>query len=321
MREKRRKQTLTNKHETIRRAYDYFLQEKRAENLSSDTITIYQIHIRNFLTASDCWDTSTEHFGDSVKDLYQWWIEDLQNDDNKNDVTVASYCRSVRCFIYWLQDNEYMEPVKLKLPRYQRTIKECYTDDELSILLEKPKKCSEVEYQSWVFINLLCATGMRLSSALNIKVAEVKGKEHFIYVQRTKNKKAQIYYVSDEVLSILAKYIIQFDLDDEDYLFCTAERTQLAKRSVQGNIAAYNKSKGVSKTSIHLFRHTFAKNYYIQTKDIYSLCQILGHSSISTTENYLRDLGLNLANATAYNPQVLFAKSKQKKKRRGKMNA
>ena len=53
---------------------------------------------------------------------------------------------------------------------------------------------------------------------------------------------------------------------------------------------------------------------------MYSLCQILGHSTISTTENYLRDLGLNLANATAYNPQVLFAKSKQKKKRRGKMN-
>lgn len=321
MRQKRRKQALAIENETLQRVYDYFLQEKRAENLSDATIATYQLRIESFLTASECWNMSTRQFNDLAKDLYQKWIERMQAEEKKNDVTVASCCRSVRVFIYWLQDNEYMEPLNLKLPRYQKTIKECYTDEELSILLEKPKKCSEVEYQSWVFINLICATGMRLSSALNIKVKEIKRKEHSIYVQKTKNKKAQIYYVADEVLSILAKYIIQFDLNDEDYLFCTAEKTQLAKRSVQDNVAAYNRSKGIRKTSIHLLRHTFAKNYYIQTRDMYSLCQILGHPTIATTENYLRDLGLSLANATAYNPQVLFAKSTQEKKRRGKMRA
>lgn len=58
-------------------------------------------------------------------------------------------------------------------------------------------------------------------------------------------------------------------------------------------------------------RHTFAKNYYAQTKDIYSLQQILGHSTITTTENYIRDLGLTPSNSVAYNPQRQFMASSQ----------
>ena len=88
---------------------------------------------------------------------------------------------------------------------------------------------------------------------------------------------------------------------------------------MQDNVATYNRKLGVEKTSIHLMRHTFAKNYYIKTKDIYSLSKILGHSTIGTTEKYLSDLGLNLANAVAYNPQAIFGKKEQPKKRRGKI--
>ena len=142
---------------------------------------------------------------------------------------------------------------------------------------------------------------MRLSSALNIQVSDIQRKEHSIYVQYTKNNKAQVFFVNDDMLSILSKYIIQFELSDNDFLFCTAEKKQLAKRTMQDNVATYNRKLGVEKTSIHLMRHTFAKNYYIKTKDIYSLSKILGHSTIGTTEKYLSDLGLNLANAVAYN--------------------
>lgn len=303
-------------NKTVKQAYQEFLQEKKSNNLAPETLNTYQMHIKNFIDSNDFWDMPTNLLN---KDLYEWWIEDLQEDENKKDVTIASYCRSVRAFLYWLQDQDYMEQVSLKIPKYQKTIKECYTEDELKILLKKPAKSSEVEFQSWVFINLICATGMRLSSALGIKVSDIKRKEKQLNINKTKNRKAQIYFLSDEILSILNKYITAFDLGQDDYLFCTAEKKQLARSTIQDNIRTYNRSKGIDKTSIHLFRHTFAKNYYQQTKDIYSLCQILGHSTIATTENYLRDLGLNLANATAYNPQVLFGSEKTHKKRRGKM--
>ena len=190
----------------------------------------------------------------------------------------------------------------------------------MTTLLGKPNECSEVEYQTWVFENLIFSTGLRLSSALNIKVSEFDKKQKTIYVQKTKNHKALNLFLNNDMCNILQKYIATFELNDDDYIFCTAERTRLAKRTMQDNVATYNRKLGVDKTSIHLMRHTYAKQFYQKTKDIYTLSQVMGHSSIAITENYLKDLGLALENVVAYNPQQLFANTATKKNtRRGKV--
>lgn len=315
---RRRRQHMEIISATFRSAYETFMAEKKAMNLSSQTLATYKLHIDSFLDYNDLYECTTPILG---PDMYLWWIEDMQQDPKKKAVTVASYCRSVRAFIYWLQDNHYCSEFAMSIPKYQKEVKETYTDEELSTLLEKPndKTCSEVDYQTWVFINLIVATGLRLSSALNIKVSSYISKDKKIYIQTTKNKKGQVAYINDEVCRILNQYIKRFELTDSDYMFCTAEGTPLAKRTMQDNVATYNRKNGVKKTSIHLMRHTFAKNYYEQTKDIYTLCRLLGHSNIGITENYLQDLGVSVENATAYNPQQQYAKDSQKKTRRGKM--
>ncbi len=315
---RRRRQHMEIISTTFADAFERYIAEKKAINLSDDTLATYKLHINHFLKNEDLYKCTTPVLS---LDMYLWWIEDMREDDRKKDVTVTSYCRSVRAFIYWLQDNHYCSEFHMPLPKYQKEVKETYTDEELSILLEKPneKTCTEVQYQTWVFINLILATGLRLSSARNIQVSSYVPKEKKIYIQKTKNKNAQVVYVNDEVCRILNQYIKRFELTDSDYMFCTAEGTCLAKRTIQDNVATYNRDKGVTKTSIHLMRHTYAKNFYEQTKDIYTLCRLLGHSSIAITEEYLQDLGVKAENATAYNPQQQFAKGSQKKTRRGKM--
>lgn len=312
---RRRIQPMTVNDVTMRYAYDEFFQEKRAQNLAPATLSTYTLHINNFLDHDDLWEYSTREVD---KTIYQQWIENLREDEDKKDVTVTSYARTVRAFLYWIQDKHYMDTYSLELPKYQKTIKVCYTDEELSRLLERPKTCREVEYQAWVFINFICATGMRLSSALAIRVADISREEQLVYVQQTKNKKAQVFFLSDELLLILKRYISQFNLGSEDWLFCSASKKKLAKRTMQGYVSEYNRKRNVEKTSIHLMRHTFAKNYYIETKDIYTLSKILGHSSIAVTEKYLTDLGVGLADATAYNPQRRFGNRKKSQVRRSR---
>lgn len=321
---RRRKQSMLKKnyvYTKVKDAAEKFFKEKKANNLSEDTLQTYRLHINHFLTMEslDYGELPTSLI--SIDD-YQEWIEVMQEDEGKSDVTIASYARTIRVFLYWLMDNGLTEDFQMKIPKFQATVKVCYTEEELKLLLKKPTACSEVEYQTWVFINLVCATGLRLSSALNLKVSDLVTRTREIYIQKTKNKQAQVLYMSDEMIKIMNEYIKYFELIDEDYLFCTAEKTRLAKRTMQDNVATYNRARGVEKTSIHLMRHTYAKNYYNQTKDIYSLCKILGHSSVAITENYLRDLGLSVENALAYNPQQQFAiaESKVTRKRRGKMN-
>lgn len=317
---RRRKQKMAGNYVTLNEAIAEFFREKKAENITDSTYKTYTLHIKHFLQQDDLFEGNLPTKLVTV-DFYQDWIEDMQNDENKKDTTVTSYCRSIRVLLYWMMDKGYIDDYPLVLPKCENSVKVCYTQDELTTLLKKPDdNCSEVEYQTWVYINLICATGLRLSSALNLKVKDLVAKDRELYVQHTKNKQGQLLYLNDEMIKILNKYFQQFDLFSEDYMFCTAGKTRLARRTIQDNVATYNRKRGVEKTSIHLMRHTFAKNYYQKTKDIYSLRMILGHSSVGITENYLKDLGLTLESAIAYNPQQIFVEQNQPpRRRRGRM--
>ena len=308
---------MVNENIKTKDALEEFYQDKRTENTAESTLKTYDMHIRNFIDSNDMWDFTTSLIN---KDHYQWWVEDLQEDDRKSDTTVATYCRSVRAFIYWLQENEYTDVFPVKIPKYQKKVKRCYTDEELKTLLEKPdRNCSEVQYQTWVYINLLISTGLRLSSSLDILVKDIDFKNNVVYADTTKNNQGLALSLNDDVIKILKKYIQLFRLSADDYLFCKGDNTRMANHTMQCNVANYNRAHGVEKTSIHLFRHTFAKNFYIQTKDVYTLCQVLGHSNISVTEGYLKDLGVSLFADTVYNPQQQFTKKDSSPKRRGKL--
>lgn len=292
---------------TVREAFNLFIKEKISENLSNETLKTYTLHISHFLNKMMLAHLPTRQLD---KSHYLDWIILLKRDSKKNDVTVASYCRSVRAFYYWLQNNDYMEYVQLKIPKYQQTIKKCYTDTELTALLKKPVFDSEVEYRTWILINLVCATGIRIRSALNIHVNDIIPDDSLIYIQVTKNNKGQVLYLNDTLLNLLTGYVQNLGLSETDYLICNFlnRKLPLSKKTAQENLVTFNHKHGVQKTSIHLMRHTFAKNFYAHTHDIYTLSQLLGHSSISVTEVYLRDLGVAPERATAYNPQELYAK-------------
>jgi len=315
--EMRRRKVMEIKSIKSKDAYQKYLIAKKAEGLSEQTLDTYRLHIDHFM----------ENFGNYFntaqlsEEMYNHEVLELQEDENKRDVTVTSYCRSIRAFFYWMQDKGYMEQCSLALPKFEKRIKEIYTDEEISLLLKKPAKgCSEVEYQTWVFINFTMATGLRLSSILDLKVSDYLAKDSIIYIQHTKQKLGQKMQINKELCSILNRYIEQFELTNENYLFCIATGERMAKRTMQDNVATYNRARDVQKTSIHLMRHTFAVNYYTKTKDILALKNILGHSQLSTTEHYLQSLGLTIQVSDAYNPQLLYIQNENtKKKRRGKL--
>lgn len=74
----------------------------------------------------------------------------------------------------------------------------------------------------------------------------------------------------------------------DDYLFNNSYETgKVAISTAQQEIKAYNRRRGVSKTSVHLFRHTYAKNYIFAGGDAFQLQRNLGHADIITTRHYV----------------------------------
>lgn len=80
-----------------------------------------------------------------------------------------------------------------------------------------------------------------------------------------------------------------------DYLFCNSYGKKADKRTIQKMVADYNKKRGVEKTSCHLFRHTYAKMFILNGGDAFRLQQLLGHSSMYITKEYVNMFSNELA--------------------------
>ena len=138
-----------------------------------------------------------------------------------------------------------------------------------------------------MIINYLLSTGNRVSTIVNIKNKDIDFENGFITLEKTKNKKQQLIPLSATMAKILQEYMQYRRGEPEDYLFCNIYGKKLTEDALKHSIGRYNRRRGVMKTSIHLFRHTFAKKWILAGGDIFRLQKILGHSSLDIVREYV----------------------------------
>lgn len=119
---------------------------------------------------------------------------------------------------------------------------------------------------------------------------------------------------------ILAEYLGYRKGNETDYLFCDSYGNGITKRSLQSSIQNYNNSRGVQRTSIHLFRHTFAKKWILNGGDVFRLQKMLGHSSLDVVKEYVNMFNADLQNQFEnFNPLDRITKETVNKNSRLKM--
>ena len=312
--EKRRITQMQQSGIDVNLAFKEFLSEKISQNCRQPTIDNYSIMCGKFIESLQGKQTT-----DMIdKSDYDHFLDLLRQDTRKGEVSVQSYCRSVRVFLYFLQDNGLCGEFHIKLPRTQQTVKHLYTDEELTALLRKPSDdCFESEYMCWVIVNLVLATGLRLNSIINLKVSDIEG--NALAVIMTKSNRPLLLTLNPECEKVLKRYIKLFRLKNTDYLFCTSDGNQYSPDTIKRYIHRYILSRGVNKTSLHLLRHSFASRFYMSTHDIYALSRILGHSEIGTTQRYLRGLGMMDIGQKMESFSIAATLGDAPKKRRGRM--
>lgn len=279
-----------SKNLSVKEAYELFIRKCRVKNLSTASITSYEDKVKPFV----------EYVTGLISNVTSETVDDftayLKTEHKVNDVSVSSYLRSVRAFLYYCMDCKYMESFKIKLPKVEKEIKETYTMDELERLLSKPdiNSCSFTEYKVWVFENYLLATGNRLSTALSIRIKEVDFDNGMLMLSRTKNRRQQMIPLSNSLSEILREYLDIRGGEADDYLFCNNYGQQASNRTFQTLVYRYNVKRNVNKTSCHAFRHTFAKQWILAGGDVFRLQKILGHSDLSVTKEYVNMFGQDL---------------------------
>ena len=268
---------------TVADTFHDFLMAKKAGGLSEKTIATYGQH---FSAIGKHLPTHTPI--DKLKKTDLEAMIASMRDAGLAANSIKSYTRTLKSFFSWC-NTEGITRLNLPLYKAEETVKETYTDEELKALLRKPntRKCDFPEYRNWVTVNLLLNNGCRAATIRNIKIRDVDLENQVIYLRHTKNKKAQVIPLCEALCSVLREYLKVRGGEMDDYLFPNENGTQLTENGLRCSIASYNRRRGVQKTSIHLFRHTFAKKYLVDCGgNAFTLQRLLGHSTLDMTKHY-----------------------------------
>lgn len=278
------KMTIANDLTFTEGCEEYFLDCK-ARNLRKDTVRHYKDSSKQIM----------KYIGEDIlikdidKEVIDNFIIQMQENPKLNDMSLYTYARDFKTLMYFFMRKEYIPTFKIKIPKADKQPVETYSDRELQVLLKKPnlRQCTFTEYKVWVMTNFLLSTGVRQRSLINIKIKDLDIGNSVVYINVTKNRKPLIIPLNKDIKRILQEYLKYRKGEAEDYLFCNVFGKQLVRSTVYHSFYEYNKSRGIEKTGMHRYRHTFAKKWVLAGGNVVTLQKILGHSSLDTTQNYL----------------------------------
>ena len=286
-----KKQTLCLQEESkeilISEAYRNLRRTKMNNNLSKRTMQ----HYDNIIDLFKDFMGKDVYCGDINSDTVEEFIEFLKTrNPDIRATSINSYLKDLRSVLYYFMERGYLKSFSVKLLKEDLEIKETYSSEEISLLLEKPnvKKCDFSEYRNWVITCYLLATGNRLGTVCELKNKDIDFGSSVIYLRKVKTRKSYSIPLSCALEKILTEYMQYRKGDKDDYLFCNKYGNKLQESSLNTAIYRYNHRRGVNKTSIHLFRNTFAKIYITNEGDIARLQKILGHSTATMSLRYAK---------------------------------
>lgn len=269
----------------IQEAFNEFIAQREAKNLSAATIRNY---VQSFNYFMDFHGFDDESLLTEVKPSHFFqWMNTLKLDGVRH-TSINHYLRDTRAFFYWCMEVGYMENTfQIPMVSGQEELPKMFTDDELELLLEKPKPNeSFTNWRTWAIVNWVLATGNRAATICDVKKAHVDFQSKEIALAHTKNKKAQALPLSPALETVLKEYMRKFQITS--YLFPNIGDEQLTTNALAHSFSRYCKERGVERTNIHGLRHNFSK---IMIKNGYSpskLQAILGHSTIAMTQHYVK---------------------------------
>ena len=268
---------------TIEETFSDFIISKKTKGLAEKTLQSYQ---SQFQAVARHMDVKMDIAMLQKADFDAMIIS--MRDASLSPNSINSYTRTLKSFFSWCNEQGI---TRLNIPLYkaEETVKETYSDAELAALLKKPdiRKATFAEYRDWVIINFLLNCGSRAATVRAIQIRDVDLDGGMVFYRHTKNRKAQVIPLCSAMVAILREYLRHRGGEAADYLFCTETGSQLTENGLRKSIARYNVRRGVQKTSIHLFRHTFARKYLIDCGgDAFTLQKLLGHSTLAMTKHY-----------------------------------
>ena len=293
----------------MEKVIDDFLQHLVVEKgLSRNTLDAYRNDLNQFQQFVRSHLNGHGHRDDAWRwvdlDLLNDYIADLRGRKGYRDTTTARKVAAIKSFFTYLaQNGEIEEPPTESLgsPRVGRALPKYLSEPEVSLLLAAAGQPGTAESQRDAnILELLYATGLRVSELVSLNVQDIDFQESYIRCWG-KGSKERIVYAHAKAMDGLQEYLagprmsLVGDHKDEPALFVNHRGERLTRQWVWNILKTYGKKAGIDqKITPHTLRHSFATHLLQKGASLRHVQELLGHSSISTTQVYTHLTGDHL---------------------------
>ena len=210
--------------------------------------------------------------------------------------TINNYIRNLKAFFAWYSEmTQSPNPMlKIRQLRSERKAQEYLEDHEVEKLLKVFDRSYYPEHRDFMVIMLILDTGMRLGECLQISTEDLDMDDRTICLpaENTKGRKTRFVFFSVKTAKALQRWLRYKDrYTNGKLLFPKKSGLPLEVHSFESGFKRYLGRAGIDKPySPHALRNNFAKRCLMNGMDIYTLSRILGHSSVTVTEQAYLDL-------------------------------
>lgn len=264
---------------------DKFLKILEIEKgYSSHTIRAYKKDINSFLEYVK---TKLEEV--DLLDIRGFVVHEIKRGINKS--SISRRLSSIRTFFKFLYREGYIKNNPAKLvsnPKQKKILPRFLTVDEVFSLVEKPEGIGFMIARDKAILELLYSSGLRVSEICNLNYDDINIQESLIKVMG-KGKKERIVPIGSKALDATKTYIVERLLlkTKEKAFFLNRLGKRLSERGIRRIVEKYSKLVSMKgKATPHTLRHTFASHLLQGGADLRVIQELLGHSSLSTTQRY-----------------------------------
>jgi integrase/recombinase XerC len=210
---------------------------------------------------------------------------------------------ALRSFFSYLIREGYLQtnPAKVvSTPKAERELPSFFTQSEVDLFISKPDLSSPLGIRNAAMLELLYATGIRSAELVGLSIDDIDLRSKFIRVTG-KGEKERLVPFGEPAAEKITKYLEvrrslltkNKNIEKTNCLFLNYAGDQITTRSIRRIVERYVRLASISgKLSPHSLRHTFATHMLNAGADLRSIQELLGHSSLSTTQKYTQ-IGIN----------------------------
>jgi len=260
---------MTDLNSIIKKFENYLLAQKKSRN----TVKEYKSLVKNFIEFE-----KKDPIHISIEDVEKY-REYLVIEKRASKQTIYLTMKALQAFFKFLNRSDLS---KIPAPKRSKKLPVYLNSLEMNRLIDASSK----NKRDHAIIVLLAYSGMRVSELCSLDIEDIDFIEGIVRIRSGKGDKDRIVVIDRRAIETLKDYLN----DEKRYsgpLFLSQKNSRITSVQVERLIRKYSKLAGINKhVTPHVIRHTFATTLLKNGADIRFIQQLLGHSSISTTEIY-----------------------------------